>query len=126
MTSLVPPPPRGQHSLCIDCSKSPRICKEHLAGVKSSEVSLCVASHPSSLSASPKRRLPGASVPSADRAAALLLLASDAWVGVSRRLRTPPSTVLTGGLRATRPKILPEKQSRTKKVEKERVDENWG
>lgn len=58
--------------------------------------------HPSSLSGSPTRRLPGASFPSADRAAVLLLLASEAWVGVSRRLRTPPSIVLTGGLRATR------------------------
>lgn len=32
-----------------------------------------------------------------------MLLASEAWVGVSSRLRTPPSTVLAGGLRATRP-----------------------
>lgn len=48
-------------------------------------------------------RLPGAFVPSADKAAALLLLASEAWVGVSRRLRTPSSTVPAGGLRATRP-----------------------
>lgn len=63
--------------------------------------------HPSSLAGSPKRRLPGASVPSADRAAALLLLASEAWVGVSRRLRNPPSAVLAGGLRATRPKNHP-------------------
>lgn len=59
---------------------------------------------PSPLSGSPTLRLPGASFPSADSAAALLLLASEAWVGVSRRLRTPPSTVLTGGLRATRPR----------------------
>lgn len=58
----------------------------------------------SSLSGSSTPRLPGASFPSADRVAALLLLASEAWVGVSRRLRTPPSTVLDGGLRATRPK----------------------
>lgn len=63
-----------------------------------------VPGHHSSLSGSPKRRLPGASLPSADRAAALLLLASEAWVGVSRRLRTPPSTELTAGLRATWPK----------------------
>lgn len=59
--------------------------------------------YPSSLSGSFTPRLPGASFPSADRVAALLLLASEAWVGVSRRLRTPPSTVLDGGLRATRP-----------------------
>lgn len=52
-------------------------------------------------------RLPGASVPSLERAAALLLLASEAWVGVSRRLRTPPSTVPPGGLRATRPNNHP-------------------
>lgn len=62
-----------------------------------------VSSQLPSLSGSPERRLPGASVPSADRAAALLLLASEAWVGVRRRLRTPPSTVVAGGLRATRP-----------------------
>lgn len=36
--------------------------------------------------------LPWASPPSAERAAALLLLASEAWVGVSSRLRTPLST----------------------------------
>lgn len=36
--------------------------------------------------------LPWASPPSADRATALLLLASEAWVGVSSRLRTPLST----------------------------------
>lgn len=60
-------------------------------------------------------RLPGASVPSADRAAALLLLASEAWVGVSSRLRTPPSTVLAGGLRATRPENNHPKKNRTKK-----------
>lgn len=46
-----------------------------------------------------------------------MLLASEAWVGVSRRLRTPPSTVLTGGLRATRPRKkikTPEKKKVTK------------
>lgn len=63
-----------------------------------------VCCYPSSLSGSSTPRLPGASFPSADRVAALLLLASEAWVGVSRRLRTPPSTVLDGGLRATWPK----------------------
>lgn len=36
--------------------------------------------------------LPWASPPSAERAAALLLLASEDWVGVSSRLRTPLST----------------------------------
>lgn len=56
-----------------------------------------------------------------------MLLASEAWVGVSRRLRTPPSTVLTGGLRATRPrkkiKSTPEKKKTNNKMaEKERVD----
>lgn len=73
-----------------------------------------MCSHRSSLSGSPRRRLPGASVPSADRAAALLLLASEAWVGVSRRLRTPPSTVLAGCLRATRPKNHPKNRGEQK------------
>lgn len=76
-------------------------------------------------------RLPGAFVPSADKAAALLLLASEAWVGVSRRLRTPSSTVPAGGLRATRPpkdtrKKKKKKQRGTKEAEKDRVDENGG
>lgn len=43
-----------------------------------------------------------------------MLLASEAWVGVSRRLRTPPSSVLAGGLRATRPKNHP-KERRAKR-----------
>lgn len=53
-----------------------------------------------------------------------MLLASEAWVGVSRRLRTPPSTVLTGGLRATRPrkKIKSTPEKKDKMAEKERVD----
>lgn len=45
--------------------------------------------------------LPCVSPPSADRAAALLLLASEAWVGVSRRLRTALSTGAANERRAT-------------------------
>lgn len=71
-------------------------------------------------------RLPGASVPSADRAAALLLLASEAWVGVSRRLRTPPSTVPAGGLRATRPKNHPKTVEKNKEAKEDRVGKNGG
>lgn len=80
---------------------------------------------PSSLSGSSTPRLPGASFPSADRVAALLLLASEAWVGVSRRLRTPPSTVLDGGLRATRPKIKksPKNRRRTQRAKKRGISE---
>lgn len=55
-------------------------------------------------------------MPSADRAAALLLLASEAWVGVSSRLRTPPSTVVAGSLRATWPqKNSPEYKRKTQR-----------
>lgn len=72
-------------------------------------------------------RLPGASVPSADRAAALLLLASEAWVGVSSRLRTPPSTVLAGGLRATRPENNhPEKKNREEQKSQGKSGQEWG
>lgn len=46
-------------------------------------------------------RLPWTSDPSPDRAAALLLLASEAWVGVSRRLRTALSTGAANERRAT-------------------------
>lgn len=55
-----------------------------------------------------------------------MLLASEAWVGVSRRLRTPPSTVVASGLRATRPKKnrSPEKKQDNVKAKIERVDEN--
>lgn len=81
----------------------------------------------SSLSGSPKRRLPGASVPSADRAAALLLLASEAWVGVSRRLRTPPSTVVASGLRATCPKKTDHrKKARECKGQDRKSGWEWG
>lgn len=76
-------------------------------------------------------RLPEASVPSADRAAALLLLASEAWVGVSRRLRTPPSTMLVGGLRAIWPKnnhpnSRNSREEQKKKKQEGKSGQEWG
>lgn len=51
-------------------------------------------------------------------------------MGVSRRLRNPPSMALARGLRATRPKTTPEKKKRkggekAKKKEEARVG-MWG
>lgn len=56
-----------------------------------------------------------------------MLLASEAWVGVSRRLRTPPSTALAGGLRATRPrgKYHPPKKKK-REAEKRRSEDESG
>lgn len=60
-------------------------------------------------------RLPGGSDPSAESAAVLLLRASEAWVGASRRLRTPLSTGQARVRRATdRPKPPRSEQHQTK------------
>ncbi len=68
--------------------------------------------------------LPWVSPPSADRAAALLLLASEAWVGVSSRLRTLLSTGAANERRAI--DSVPVQTRKTEQTKGKRTEKGWG